>query len=151
MTVRTKKAARRRRRTVTERETTVKSILLALPVTVATGLLLLFITTALLLCTGDPDRYHTVAGYVLIYATAFIGAFAAVRINRRRAPLLCGLGAGASLLLLITVVGLCLPAAWRNTTPVALSLLTHALLLPAALLGAFAAARKAERRRRHRH
>ena len=148
MTVHSKKAAKRRRRTVSEKEETIKSVLRALPVTAGIGLLLLFITAALLMQTSDPHRHHAVAGYALVYVTAFAGAFTATRINRRRAPLLCGLGEGAALLILITVAGLCLPNAPAGGISAGASLLMHALLLPASLLGAFTAARQSKRRRR---
>ena len=148
MTVHSKKAAKRHRRTVSEKEETIKSVLRALPVTAGIGLLLLFITAALLMQTRDPHRHHAVVGYALVYLTAFAGAFTATRINHRHAPLLCGLGEGVALLILITVAGLCLPDALTGGISAAASLLMHALLLPASLLGAFAAARQPRRKRR---
>lgn len=153
-----KKAARRRRRTVTEREghsplsTAVRSVLLALPITVATGLLLLFIATALLLTAKDPDRYHTAVGYAAVYLTALIGGFAALRLNRRQAPLLCGLCEGALLLVLLMAIGLFLPTAWKHGNGAALTVLTHACLPLVAVLGALLGTRTArERHRRKRH
>ena len=149
MTVHSKKAAKRRRRTVSEKEATIQSVLRALPVTAGIGLLLLFITAALLMQTSDPDRYHTVAGYGLIYATAFCGAFVAVRFNGRHTPLLCGVLEGVFWLTLITATGFCLPSSLKNDTSLAVSLLTHALVLPVSMLGALAAS--AQRKGRHRH
>lgn len=148
MSISRKKAARRHRRSVTEGGATVKSILWALPITVATGLLLLFIATALLMCASDPDRYHTVAGLALIYLTALIGGFAAVRLNRRSAPLLCGLGEGILLLVLLLAVGLLLPTALKSGRPTGITLLTHGALLLAALIGALLGARPARDQRK---
>lgn len=151
---RKKKAAKRPRRTVTEREgapalsVTAKSALCALPVTVAVGLLLLCILSALLLKTADPDRYHTAAGLAALYVTACLGGMIAIRLNRRRAPLLCGLGEGLLLLLFMTVLGLFLPNGWEHQRSVGIDLLTRLLLFPASLIGAFLAARQPKR---HRH
>ena len=149
MTVHSKKAAKRRRRTVSEKEATIQSVLRALPVTAGIGLLLLFITAALLMQTSDPDRYHTVAGYGLIYVTAFCGAFAATRFNGRHAPLLCGVLEGVFLLVLITIAGFCLPSALKNGLSPIVSLLTHALVLPASMLGGLTAS--AQKKGRHKH
>ena len=76
----------------------------------------LFIAAALLMRTSDPDRYHTAAGLALIYFTAAVGGFAAVRLNRRSAPLLCGLGEGLLLMTLLLAVGffLALSLAYLN-------------------------------------
>lgn len=151
-----KKAAKRPRRTVTEREgapalsVTAKSALLALPVTVAVGLLLLCIFSALLLTTADPDRYHTAAGLSVLYTTACLGGMIAIRLNRRRAPLICGLCEGLLVLIFVTVLGLFLPNGWEHQRSVGIDLLTRLLLFPAALIGAFLAARQPKRRHHRR-
>ena len=100
-----KKAARRHRRTATEKEAiplsaTMKCVLWALPITMAAGLLLLLLSTALLLSTKDPDRYHTAAALAVLYCTAFLGGLIAVRLSHRRSPLLCGLCEAVLLILL---------------------------------------------------
>ncbi len=156
MSVSKKKAARRRRRTVTEKEgsftlsATAKSVLGALPITVVTGLLLLLLFTALLLRVKDPNRYQTITGCTLLYLSAFVGGFAALRLNHRRAPLLCGLGEGTLLLAIWALIGLFLPTAWKGDTSAVLSLLAHVCLLPAAALGAWAGSRGSGQRKRRR-
>lgn len=155
MSVRQKTAARRHRRVTPEREAiptlsvTIKSVLVALPITVAVGLLLLFATTALLLATKDPDHYHTGAALAMLYLTAFLGGAIATRLHARRAPLLCGIGEAVCLLLFLTVLALCLPDAWGREQSGGIALLTRALLFPASLAGAFLAARQ-KKKRRHR-
>ncbi|MBQ8342111.1 MAG: DUF3792 family protein [Clostridia bacterium] len=150
-----RKAVRRHRRTVTEKggsptlSATVKSVLWALPVSVAMGLLLLLLATWLLLMTPDPDRYRTAVGYTLPYVAILAGGFAATRLNRRRSALLCGLMLGAAWLLILAFGGLCLP---QMTKALSLGLRFGALLLvlPVALLGAWAGTRQKEKRHRHR-
>ena len=147
------KAARRRRQSketagVPTLGSTVKCILIAFPITVGAGLLLLFATAALLLLTKDPDRYHTVAALILLYLTAAIGGAVATALCRRRFPLLCGLGEAALMILFTAAVGLCMPAAWRHNTPWSIALLERVLLLPASLLGAWLISRRKAKRRR---
>ena len=148
-----KKAARKRRQApekagVPTLGGTVKCILIAFPVTVGVGLLLLFAAAALLLQTNDPDRYHTAVALTLLYLTAAIGGGIATALCRRRFPLLCGLGEAVLLILLITVLVLCLPTTWQNGTPLGISLLLRVLLLPASLIGAYTVSRQGQRRRR---
>ncbi|MBQ8356366.1 MAG: hypothetical protein IJX39_01000 [Clostridia bacterium] len=149
------KAARRHRRTATEQEgaptlsALMKSVLVALPITVTVGLLLLLLSSVLLLSAKDPDRYHTGVAFTLLYLTAFIGGAIATRLQHRRAPLFCGLGEALLLLLFITVLAFCLPDAWGHSMSGALALLTRLLLLPASLAGALLAARQKKKTRRH--
>lgn len=150
-----KKAARRHRRTATEKEgalslsTTMKCVLWALPITVAVGLLLLLLSSALLLATKDPDRYHTAAALTVLYVTAFVGGLIATRLCHRRAPLLCGLCEAVLLILLFTVLALCLPDEWKHTQQGAVSLLFRVLLFPASVLGSFWGARQKKAKHRH--
>lgn len=150
-----KKTARRLRRTVSEKDgapalsVTAKSTLVALPITVAIGLLFLFIAAALLMTTADPSRFHGVVGLIVAYVTALVGGLLAVRLNRRRAPLLCGIGIALLLLIFITVLGACLPASWRSENALGIRLLMRAALFPVALIGAFWGAKVKKRRKRH--
>lgn len=150
-----KQAARRHRRTATEKEgvvtlsKTMKCVLWALPITMAVGLLLLLLSSALLLATKDPDRYHTAAALISLYITAFSGGLIATRLCHRRSPLLCGLCEAALLILAFTVLSLCLPDAWRHAHSGGFALLTRVLLLPATMIGAFLGARKTKIKRRH--
>lgn len=151
---RQRKAARRHRRTAMDREgaptlfTVFKRVLPALPITVAVGLLLLFVTAALLLLTKDPGRYYTPIALAVLYLTALVGGFIATRLARRRLPLLCGITEGAFLLIFCTVTGLFMPEAWHGGISGGIAALTRLLLLPVAVLGALVGAREKNRRYR---
>lgn len=127
-----------------------KCALCALPITAGVGLLLLLLTTAILMKTADPNRYHAVAGLLLLYLTAAVGGAIATRLYRRRSPLLCGLAEGMLLLLLITAAALFLPDGLHGAPARGIAILTRISLLPAALLGALIAAHRKERRRKRR-
>lgn len=128
-----------------------KCALCALPITAGVGLLLLLLTAALLMKTGDPNRYHTVAGLALLYLTAALGGMIATRLYRRRSPLLCGLAEGLLLLLLVTVAAFFLPSDLRGTVARGMAILSRVMLMPASLLGAMLASRpKTQRRKRRR-
>ena len=152
MPTRKRRSAKRPRHTVTDRESTrvlptvAKSTLLAFAVTLGVGLLLLTLTTAILLSTKDPNRYHDAAGLILLYLTATLGGALCVKFYGRRAPLLCGMTQGLCLLLFFTLAALFLPSSGGNK---ALALLLRLLVVPAALLGATLASRKKKPRRHH--
>lgn len=122
-----------------------KCVLYALPVTVLLGALLLLGTTALLLRTADPIRYHTVAGMAALYLVAAMGGHLATRLYGRRAPALCGFFEGLCLMLLLSLPSLYFPTSFANG---ALTLLLRLMILPASWCGALACARK--RKMRHR-
>ena len=127
-----------------------KSVLIALPITLAVTALLILPVTALLLCTANPDAYHTAAGLALLYVAALLGGALATRLHHRRAPLLCGAAMGGTLLLLLTLLALILPDANHTYTP-ALRVGLYALLVPCTVLGALLGAReRSARPRRHR-
>jgi len=156
MTAKRKKAARRGGYSPSDSEgstafsAVAKSVFMALPLTVALGLLLLFLATALLLLTNDPDRYHTAAALVVLYVTAFGGGAIATRIHHRRACLLCGLAEGVLLLLLFALIALCLPDAWKHASTGARAIGLRAAMILASLVGALVAARQRKQRKRHR-
>ena len=123
-----------------------KSVLIALPVTMGVGLLLLIGTTALLLCTKDPGRYNTVAGLAVLYVTALLGGGIATWLFDRRSPALCGTVMGLILFLL-----LCIPplfSAQDGIQNAGIAFLARLALLPAALLGALTSTPKKKKRRR---
>lgn len=124
-----------------------KSVLLTLPIVAALGLVLLLLTTAALLKTGDPDAYHTAAGLVLLYLIALLGGAIATRFHGRRTPLFCGLAMGAAMLLLLLVVSLALPDS-DHAYKSALRVGQHALLFPVAIIGALLGAREKKTPRR---
>ena len=148
-----KKAARRTRHPIDTEparspSALLKSVLLALFVSMATGLLLLVITTSVLLCTKDPDAYRPVMGPVLLYLTALIGGILATALYHKRSPVLCGAAEGL-LLLLITL----LPALfWQmpEQGQTARTLLLRCLILPISLLGALLCSKKPKKRKNFR-
>ena len=143
-----KKRKARSDRAVRPLATPLGSALKALPFSLLIGGLLLFLLTALLMTTGDPDRYHTVAGLICAYSTAFWAGAFATRFHGRRLPLPCALFAAGLLALLFFLVGLFLPESPRHTASPALRAGLFALIFPAALLGSLFGAR--EKRRKHR-
>ncbi|MBQ9098568.1 MAG: hypothetical protein IJY50_03970 [Clostridia bacterium] len=150
---RAKKPASKHRRTATERDgaltlsATVKSVLVALPITVAVGLLLLFIATLLLLRTDDPGHYYTAVGLILLYVTAMAGGAVATRLHRGLSPLLCGSFEAVLLFLFFSVAAICMPRAWQSHFPGGITLLLRLLMLPASLMGAYMVAKR--RKKRH--
>ena len=127
-----------------------KSVGIALPVTGAAGVLLMVPVTALLLCTANPNAYHTVAGLALLYVTALFGGALATWLHHRRAPLLCGAAMGGALILLLILCSLVLPGNANSYTP-SLRVGLHALVLPCTVVGALMGAReRSTRPRRHR-
>lgn len=127
-----------------------KNTLPSLLLTLLLGALLLLLATAILLKTEDPSRLCRPVALAVLYLTAVAGGAVATWLYGRRTPFLCGLFLGAALFAVTLLCALFLPrsadAGWGLT-----SLLLRALLLPAAILGAFLAARQKKRpRRRHR-
>lgn len=151
MSNRSKQAARRHHRTTSEPGAAalpamLKSVLVALPLTMIAGLLLLLGATALLLCTKDPDRYHDAVGLALLYLTAALGGLLATKLYGGRAPLLCGLAIGACLFVLFTIPALFVRESEFDNA--ALALLLRSLLLIAAPMGAMLARPKKKKRKR---
>ncbi len=144
-----KKAASARRALTAQRPQSfsamMKCVLCALPVTVLLGALLLLGTTALLLRTADPNRYHTAVGIAMLYLICAMGGMLATRLYDRRAPLLCGLFEGICLMLVLSLPALFLPSSLANG---ALTLLLRLLTVPACVCGAVFCARKRKGRRR---
>lgn len=149
MLLRKNTALRQRRALTAERPQSfsamMKCVLYALPVTVLLGALLLLGSTALLLRTADPNRYHGVVGLALLYLIAAMGGHLSTRLYERRAPLLCGFFEGLCLMLVLSLPSLFLPSSFENG---ALTLLLRLLILPACIGGACLCARK--RKPRHR-
>ncbi len=123
-----------------------KCVLLALPLTVLLGALLLCILTALLLLTPNPIRYTRITGILCLYLTAALGGMLATRLYGRRAPLLCGLTLGLLLMLCLSIPALFLAQEGSNA---AAALLMRLLIPAASLAGALLATRKRKTRRSH--
>ncbi len=146
-----KKKRTSKRRTAPSQEVSLtsvcKSVLLALPIVIIIGLVLLLCTTAILLTTKNPDAYHTAAGLALLYLMTLIGGAIATRLHARRTPLFCGIAMGAAMLLLMLTLSLILPNSDHTYTS-ALQIGLHALLLPMAITGALLSAREKKTTRR---
>lgn len=128
-----------------------KSTLIATPIALAIGILLILFATAILSTTDDPNKYHTVTGLLLIYLTALLGGTLATRLHRRRTPLFCGITMGFLLLLLLLLLSVILPNSGHEYST-AMQIGLHALLFPATVAGALLGARerRAKGRKRYR-
>ena len=144
-----RKAARRRTRVASDRESgstlsvQAKNALLAFLIALGIGLLLLLLSTALLLTTEDPLRYHGAVGKTALLLAALAGGMIAARLSRS-VPLFAGTATGL-LLLLLPAAG-CLFGSASDSA----NLWLMAALPALSLLGALLAGRKRPpRRRRH--
>lgn len=145
-------AARRRKAAMREPgahafPTLFKSVLLAFPICAAVGLLLVLLSTAILIKTADPDRYHLPAGVISLLLSAFLGGGIAARLHAKRAPVLCGACLGLLCFVFLTVMALILPHSATGSP--AISLLLRLSLIPISIFGAMLFAQK--RRKHHRH
>ena len=151
MSHKTNQATRRTRRQTKNTARTLpalmKSVLLALPVTLAIGLLLVFISTAILLSTNDPDRFRPVAGLIALYLTALLGGMLATAFYGKCSPILCGLCEGLLLCILTAIPALFLQQQGKG----ALFLLLRGALIPLSLFGALLCAKKPTKHRKRRH
>ena len=127
----------------------VRGILIALAVVPTVGLLLLLGAAALLLKTADPGAHHRAAGVGICFACTMLGGLLAARVAGRRAPVLCGLGTGLALFLLLSLGALLLPSGEVGEASGLLRLLLRLAVIPTALCGALLGSRAKKRRRRH--
>lgn len=126
-----------------------KNVLLALPVTMVAGLLLLLAATALLLATPNPGKYAAIVGTVLLYVCAVLYGRLTVRFSRGRLPLFGGLFSGGVLLLLLLLMAWILPdSATAYQRPLIVGL--YAAVPCAALAGALFPARRQRAKRKRR-
>ena len=150
MTKRKKQAARRKRAGGQGGRvfpTLLKSVCLALSISMGVGMLLALLLCFILMKTGDPGRLDAPAAILTLALTALVGGAASVLLHGRRSPLICGSLLGLLLFVLLTVAALFLPSEQKSAP--ALSLLIHLLLIPVSTIGAALAARRKRKRRRH--
>ena len=150
----TKKAAAKRRFAATAApSTSVQSIFLstglAILLAAGIGILLLLLCTALLLSVKNPGKYDAAAALFVLYLTAALTGALAALLHRRRAALICGLLAGAGLLLLLLPFVFILPRLADGSTALRIGL--YAAIPFATVAGALLAARTPARRNRPRH
>ena len=128
-----------------------RASLIALPLSLLVGVLLLALGTALLLSTKDPNRYYSSLALPILYLTAFLGGVIATRLSHRRAAFLCGLLEGLSLCLFFALAALFMPNSLATEGTGYIKFLLRLPVIPSAMVGAFLAAKQATpRRRRHR-
>ena len=132
------KAGKKRTPSPTKEETPrrfLQDSLKALLLTVGLGALLLLLVALALSFIEDPLARIPAAGLLLAAVTAFFGGGIAVRIHRTGA-LLCGLGNGAGLLLLMLPLSLLFRSEASGYSSL-VSCLLHAALLLLSVGGAF--------------
>lgn len=148
MTKRKKQAARRKRAAgQAALPTLLKSVCLALPISMGVGMLLALLFCFILMKTGDPGQLDIPVAILSLSLAALAGGAAAALLHRRRAPLLCGSLLGILLFVLLTVAAFILPSEQKSAP--ALSLLLHLLLIPISMIGAALTAKRKRKRRRH--
>lgn len=126
-----------------------KNALLALPVAMAVGLLLLLAATALLLTTPNPGQYAAIVGTALLYVCAALYGRLTVRFSRGKLPLFGGLFSGGVLLLLLLLLAWILPeSATAYQRPLIVGL--YAAVPCATLAGALLPARRQRAKRKRR-
>ena len=124
-----------------------KSSLIGFGAAVVSALVLWVVASLIAYACDDPDSVVGALGLSVIYLSALIGGFVAVRYNKKDA-LICGMLSGAMLTLLFFVISLLFE---DNSS---YSLLTELLLRGAMMLmsvfGAFAGLHRKDRRRKRR-
>lgn len=140
-----KKATARWRIATTEGEpitpvTVLRSALFALLISAPVGLLLLLLSTALLLFTPDPIRFHTPVAIGILLLTALLAGDLCARLHARRAPLFCGITTGLMLLGTTLLLPL-LIGGTEHSSLGGVGVLLHALLPVLTTVGAFLGAR----------
>jgi hypothetical protein len=124
----------------------ISSALLALPVALACGTLLLLLLTALLLRLPDPGRYATPTGIAILYFSALLAGRLTVRFSHEKLPLVCGLLSGALLTALLLSVMLILPKGGAYPRPI--MLLLYAAVPLSALIGSLPRPKRKRTKRR---
>ena len=129
---------------------TVWPLILSFLFTMALGVLLLLCACALLLRLKDPAPYQKGVALALLYLSAFFGGVFITRRTEKKAPLFFSFALGALLLIVMGGMTAILPKEWGSSPSLTEAALTRLAVLPACILGAIAAARKKDKRKRHR-
>ena len=126
-----------------------RGVLIAVPITLGVGLLLLLLATRILLTTKDPGANHRVVGVLICFLCTLLGGWIASRLAGRSAPLLCGAGMGLCLFALLSFAAFFPIGNADPTTSAFLRLGLRVALIPTALCGSFLGA-KSKKRKHHR-
>ncbi len=114
-----------------------KGALWGLFATVACGLLLITLTTAVAYANPDPTQLISLMGLVALFPSAFVCGFIAVKVTKD-APLLCGVLAGGVTTLATMLLALILTALPSSAYAFWQSAALHAAAILFTILGAFA-------------
>ena len=115
--------------------------------TLVISAVLLLISTALTMLYSDPTALADVVGYVCLYASAFLGGFAASKIEKG-VPYLTSIFCGLFFVLLSMLTSIALPHTLASGMNIITRLALHALSLALFPIGAFASV-KANKPRRY--
>ena len=112
--------------------------------------LLLFAATAVCYATTDPASMTTPLALAVLYLSALIAGFAALRRHRSMA-LACGSLCGLFLMLVFLAVSLILGHRVEGGFSLPLSLLVRALMIPVSAIGGYLGLPKKPQRKRRAH
>ena len=110
---------------------------------------LIFIFSAVCLALDDPHSPTLTLGIIAIYISALFSGFAAVRFNHRKETIVCGAISGALLALILCLILLLAPKAEPTGSALG-TFICRALIIPAAIFGAFLGSREKKAKRRKR-
>ena len=139
-----KKAKRHTPNNESSLENTLKNALYCLLLSFGIGLALLLIGTAIALATPDPTALIDPIGYVSVFLTAFLGGFAASKLNKRY-PYLTSILCGAGFVLISFLVSFTLSHTLASGMDIWARLLIHTLTFLTFPLGALVGVKEAEK------
>ena len=114
--------------------------------TLVISAVLLLISTALTMLYSDPTSLADVVGYVCLYASAFLGGFAASKIEKG-VPYLTSIFCGLFFVLLSMLTSIAVPHTLSSGMNVITRISLHALSLALFPIGAFAGVKGAKANR----
>ena len=100
------------------------------------GIILTLVVSAIVFSAKDPNRYVTPAAFTVLYVCSLLGGFVSSRLNGG-SPLLCGLLYSAMLLVLLLLGSLLFGGELSSDYSIQLAIGLRALVVVAALIGAF--------------
>ncbi len=139
-----KKIKRKSPQNETTLDKTLKSTLWSLLITACISIALLLLGTAAAYFTSDPTAFVDPVGYVAMGLSAFLGGFAASKLNKR-APYLTSVLTGAGFVLLSMLLSFVLPHSLASGMDIWTRLALHALSLAIFPLGALTGVKSASK------
>ena len=144
-----KKRHHNARKVETSLDKTLHSALYSLLIAIGVSLGLLLIGSAVALQTSDPTALVDPIGYVSLFITAFLGGFAASKLNKH-SPYLASILCGGAFILLSMLFSLALPHTLDSGMNVWSRLFLHALTLFTFPVGTFAGIKGSKPQRKKR-